>query len=54
VPQRLGLETQRQWSEKAIRRTAPTLLGLFCVLTLLAKHQMANNENMDAVRRGPW
>jgi hypothetical protein len=54
VRQRLGFETQRQWSEKAIRRTAPALLGLFSVVTLLANHQMANNENMDAVRRAAW
>ena len=40
--------------EKAIRRTAPALLGLFSVVTLLANHQMANNENMDAVRRAAW
>ena len=32
----LGLETQRQWSEKAIARTAPVLLGLFSLVTLLA------------------
>jgi hypothetical protein len=25
----LGFETQRQWSEKAIARTSPVLLGLF-------------------------
>jgi hypothetical protein len=25
VRQRLGFETQRQWSEKAIQRTAPAL-----------------------------
>jgi hypothetical protein len=43
VRQRLGFETQRHWSEKAIRRTAPALLGLFSVVTLLANHQMANN-----------
>src|SRR5215207_1286373 len=54
VRQRLGFETQRQWSEKAIRRTAPALLGLFSVVTLLANHQMANNENMDAVRPAAW
>jgi hypothetical protein len=31
----LGFETQRQWSEMAIRRTTPALLGLFlreCVI----------------------
>jgi DDE superfamily endonuclease len=32
----LGLETQRQWSEKAIERTTPVLLGLFSIITLLA------------------
>jgi DDE superfamily endonuclease len=53
VRQRLGFETQRHWSEKAIRRTAPALLGLFSVVTLLANHQMAN-ENVDAVRRAAW
>jgi hypothetical protein len=36
VRQRLGFETQRQWSEMAIRRTAPALLGLFSLITLLA------------------
>jgi hypothetical protein len=29
-------------------------LGLFSVVTLLANHQMANNENMDTVRRAAW
>ena len=32
----LGVETQRQWSDKAIARTTPVLLGLFLVVTLLA------------------
>jgi hypothetical protein len=32
----LGVETQRQWSDKAIERTTPTLLGLFSWITLLA------------------
>ena len=29
----LGLETQRQWSDLAIQRTTPVLLGLFSVIT---------------------
>lgn len=33
----LGLETQRQWSDLAIARTTPCLLGLFSVVTLLAE-----------------
>jgi Transposase DDE domain len=32
----LGLETQRQWSDLAIARTTPVLLGLFSVVALLA------------------
>lgn len=32
----LGLETQRQWSDLAITRTTPVLLGLFSLVTLLA------------------
>jgi hypothetical protein len=37
----LGFETQRQWSEMAVRRTTPALLGLFSLVTLLADHQMS-------------
>jgi hypothetical protein len=32
----LGFETPRQWSDQAIARTTPVLLGLFSVVTLLA------------------
>jgi hypothetical protein len=32
----LGLETQRQWSDKAIARTTPVLLALFSLVTVLA------------------
>ena len=38
----LGLETQRQWSDLAIARTTPLLLGLFSLVTLLAHHLQAN------------
>lgn len=33
----LGMETQRQWSGRAIARTTPALLGLYSVVTLLAR-----------------
>ena len=33
---RLGMETQRQWSERAIARTTPALFGLFSLVTLTA------------------
>lgn len=32
----LGVETQRQWSAKAILRTTPALLALFSIVTLMA------------------
>lgn len=32
----LGLETQRQWSDRAIARTMPVLLALFSIVTMLA------------------
>jgi hypothetical protein len=32
----LGIETQRQWSDKAIARTTPILFGLFSIVTLVA------------------
>jgi hypothetical protein len=32
----LGIETQRQWSDKAVARTTPCLLALFSIVTLLA------------------
>jgi hypothetical protein len=36
VRDHLGVETQRQWSDKAIARTTPCLLALFSIVTLLA------------------
>lgn len=33
----LGVETQRQWSNKAIARTTPALLGLFSIVVLFAQ-----------------
>ena len=32
----LGVETQRQWSDKAIQRTTPLLMGLYSLLILIA------------------
>jgi len=34
VRRHLGVETQRQWSDPAIARTTPALLGLFSLLAL--------------------
>jgi len=34
----LGFETQRQWSDLAIARTSPIILGLFSFVVLVAEH----------------
>jgi hypothetical protein len=48
----LGLETQRQWSDKAIARTTPALLGLFSWVTLLAHVLQADHPL--SVRQAAW
>ncbi len=39
----LGMETQRRWSDPAIFRTTPLLLGLYSVVTL---HVHQNAERL--------
>jgi hypothetical protein len=49
----LGMETQRQWSEKAIARTTPAVLALFSIVTLLA-HQHYRQKRKLFVRQAAW
>ena len=35
-----GVETQQQWSPRAIARTTPARFGLFSLVTLLAHHRL--------------
>ena len=48
----LGVETQRQWSDKAVARTTPGLLGLFSLVTLLADELIARRPL--TVRSAVW
>ena len=48
----LGVETQRQWSDLAIARTTPALLGLFS-WTTLAAHALQKRHPMIQ-RRAAW
>ncbi len=52
VRRHLGVETQRQWSDMAIRRTTPALFGLFSLVSLFAHQQMT--RSIGAVRRAAW
>jgi len=48
----LGVETQRQWSDLAIARTTPALLGLFSLLTLLADRSVTQGKL--PIRQAAW
>ena len=48
----LGVETQRQWSDRAIARTTPCLLALFSIVTLLAAR--LDRRARSAVRTDAW
>ena len=48
----LGLETQRQWNERAIARTTPALLSLFSVIALTA--HLLIHKGAAGVRSTAW
>jgi hypothetical protein len=52
VREHLGVETQRQWSAKAIARTTPALLGLFSLVTVLA-HTLLTQHDLT-IRTAAW
>lgn len=49
----LGMETQRQWSDKAIERTTPAVLALFSIVALLAHHHYGEKQELF-VRQAAW
>lgn len=49
----LGMETQRQWSDKAIARTTPAVLALFSIVTLPGNHRYGK-EPEQFVRQSAW
>ncbi len=52
VRRHLGVETQRQWSDMAIARSTPFLLGLFSLITLWANDLYATRS--PVVRVASW
>jgi hypothetical protein len=52
VCEQLGVETQRQWSDKAIARSTPALPGLFSLVTLLANTLFLRQE--PRLRQAAW
>ncbi len=52
VRRHLGVETQRQWSDQAIARTTPALLGLFSLVALWANQHCA--AQITSPRQASW
>jgi len=52
VRAQLGVETQRQWSDAAIARTTPCLLGLYSLVTLMA-YQLAPEHQLP-MQQAAW
>jgi DDE superfamily endonuclease len=52
VRRHLGVGTQRQWSDLAIARTTPALLGLFSLVTLFAQQRSARPT--ATIRQAAW
>jgi hypothetical protein len=52
VRDHLGVETQRQWSDLAILRTTPALLGLFSLVTIFAQ-QLLDGHSFP-IRQAAW
>jgi hypothetical protein len=52
VREHLGVETQRQWSDKAIARTTPILMGLYTIVCLIANR--LNKERPIEVAQTAW
>jgi hypothetical protein len=48
----LGMETQRQWNDRAIARTTPALLSLYSIITLNA--HLLIEKGMTSVRSTAW
>ncbi len=48
----LGVETQRHWSDLAILRTTPALLGLFSLVTIFAQHLLEGRA--FPIRQAAW
>jgi hypothetical protein len=54
VREHLGVETQRQWSDLAILRTTPALLGLYSLVAIWAHGLMAEPNTVVRTHPAAW
>lgn len=50
----LGIETQRQWADKAIERTTPCLYASFSLITLMAVGLARENQGKIPIQKTAW
>lgn len=50
----LGMDGQRQWNERAIARTTPSLLGLFSIVTLVADRIQRRQKTTRPLLWAAW
>jgi hypothetical protein len=50
----LGIETQRQWSDKAIERTTPFLFASFSIITLIAVKMAQEKKEKIPIQQTSW
>jgi hypothetical protein len=48
----LGLETHRQWTDRAMARATPALVSLYSIITLTA--QLLSEKGAPCVRSTAW
>ena len=48
------METQRQWSDKAIERSTPIILALYSMVALLAKELIEKQQQPMFIRQAVW
>ena len=50
----LGMETQRQWSDKAIDRETPCILASFSIITLIALELQKAKRDKISIQKNYW
>lgn len=50
----LGIETQRQWSDKAIERTTPCIFASFSIIVLMAMKLSRENSEKIPLQQSSW
>ena len=48
----IGIETARQWSDRSVARTTPSLFGLYSIVTLMAAHLIEDKH--APIRTAAW